>query len=103
MERNVERLVPVVAAMATETLKGDDALQATVKHCTHELAECYSAADSADPSAAETLKIHSRRFATLWVQLEAMDPKAFRCKPKLRLFQEMNEMEEEGRPAANST
>ena len=96
-------MVPVVEALAKEKLEAGDQMQLAVLQATIELAQCYKYAADRSPEAPAALADNSRRFCTLWVTLENLSPDRFRVKPTMHLFQEMCEVETQGRPAANST
>ena len=91
-------LVPVARHLAGEILGVDDPVDEAVRQATFELAACYRAVERSQPTAT-----FSRRFATLWVALEDQDPAHFHSKPKLHLFQELCEMEPQGRPVTHAT
>ena len=97
---------PVVLLLSPEPARGeageilgvDDPVDEAVRQATFELAACYRAVERSQPMAT-----FSRRFATLWVALEDQDPAHFHIKPKLHLFQELCEMEPQGRPVTHAT
>ena len=94
-------LVPIGARLASDLLSSKDSLQQSVKQASQELNACYECLDKGPDSSA--LASHCRRFCTLWVALEAVQPDVFRVKPKMHMFQELCEMSGPTRPAAHWT
>ena len=83
-------LVPFLKEHALQML-GDSDMESTVKAAAHELETCYSCLSKATFSP-QTLKDASRRFCILCAALARVAvPPAWRLKPKVHLFQEMNE------------
>ena len=95
-------LVPFARPLAMEMLNDSDAIEQAMKQTTLELSACYDCLSQDAPFAADKLADHCRRFCALWVSLESQ-PKTFRVKPKLHLFQELCEMHAAGRPTAHWT
>ena len=78
-------------------------MEHTIKLAMQNLAHCYQCLSHTADDAASRLRDHSRLFASLVVALEQASPQEFRVKPKLHLFQELNEMQPGARPAKHWT
>ena len=98
-------LVPVAERLAEKYLDSEDHLEGCVLQATRELAACYRALSSQQIFGADLLADHCRRFCILYVSIEeaAAAQGVFRVKPKLHLFQELCEMEDQTRPTAHWT
>ena len=98
-------LVPVAERLAEQLLNTDDHFEGCVMQATRELAACYRALSSEQIFSADLLADHCRRFCILYVSIEeaAAAQEIFRVKPKLHLFQELCEMEEQTKPTAHWT
>lgn len=93
--------VPVAGRLAERFLQVEDEHEAMVRQATLQLVACYNCL-SATAERPRALADHCRRFCTLWVGCEAINPTIFLIKPKMHLFQELCEMQDT-RPAMHWT
>ena len=91
--------------LAEELLSDVEPREQAIRQATLELHACYKAAsaDVPDHVHVAALEEHCRKFCTLWVALETVDPRSFRIKPKMHFFQEMCEMSPGTSPLAHAT
>ncbi len=91
----IRALVPFAEQAARAHLDDNDPEEAAAKQCAIELHCCYKALSTQSEENPGLLKEHSRRFALLLVALEkCTDNQRWNIKPKLHLWQEMNERDE---------
>jgi hypothetical protein len=84
-------LVPYALEATQRLLAQDHPVEGAARQLVAHLAACYDCLSSATFNAA-VLRENSRKFALLFVALEARsEPPAWKVKPKLHLFQEMCE------------
>ena len=84
-------LIPFAEEMANRFLSEDIPAEATARECAKLLNSCYSCL-SRSTFDASILQESCRRFCLLYVALEQVHSgKAWRCKPKFHLFQELCE------------
>lgn len=82
-------LVPFAVYLANKYLE-DSPEEVTVKNMAVHLEACYCML-SEDAYNSDLMKENSRKFALLYVAMEALIPSIWRVKPKLHLFQELCE------------
>ena len=82
----VRGLVPVALHLARELLDDGNVTESTVKRTIVELAACHSCLTETERFSPDRLADHSRRFETLYVELESRAPLAFRVKPAQQLI-----------------
>jgi hypothetical protein len=88
----VRGLVPFAHQIAQELLSDLDPKESTVKQCAVHLLACYSCLSAASFDS-EVIAERTRKLCLLWVALEAAapEPRLWRVKPKLHLFQHLCE------------
>ena len=87
-------LVPFAVYASNRWLSEELPMEGTVQQAAYHLQACYSQLSRASFNH-ETLKQHSRKFCLLAVALEEASPdNSWRLRPKIHLFQEMNEMQD---------
>ena len=79
-------LVPFGKQLAEQFLDGEGAEESTARHCANLLHQCYQCLRSGD---SVLLKSSSTRFALLFCDLQKLDAKAWRVKPKLHMWLEL--------------
>ena len=95
-------MVPVGVDLATHQLDPTDPTENTIQAAMFALSACYDVLSRGDDRAPALVARECRRFCTLYVALEEVNP-VFWVRPKLHLFQEMVEMLQGSSPSNNWT
>ena len=95
-------LVPCALHLAETMLAPcDDPTHATLQQAARELHTCYQCLSRAEANFKEEMAAAARRFALLYVELQASEPAYFNVTPKLHMW--LHACEEGTRPASTWT